>query len=793
MTRRATPLTFLALGVLALAACHQETPPLAMAETNTVGTTVPADDASDGDDASAGDDEDEARDLWFAGGPGREAILARERRDHARAVELLDEVLADEHASARERCGAELLRGLEAVRVDDHAGAATHFHAARQCPALTKLEPRLRLLEAQALLDAHDAEAALGLVAKLEPSAEAGIPVELYLIRADAEARTDAREAAIGDYERFLAEADDRKRHEARHKLAKLLLDGDADDQRKAAEQLERIVTEVPLSDYGDEAKAELAKLEKAKIISRTKAEKKRLRRLEALAEIERELGQRDYDDAIAAADKVLAQRSKLGLDGGDRCRVLYWKGSAIFKQRKRSAAQPVFDEASEQCVKAGDVTHEVKSRYQAARGVYAAGKYSAAAGRFEQLAQDRADHSYADDCLIKAGESWESAGKPAEARADYELALTKHPSGDMYGEALRRLLVQAFAESRPEDALALTEAEIAKAKVRGDELAKLHYFRGKALDRLARGDEAEDAWLDAVAVRPLGYPALQACSRLRERGDEVLARALAAIEAASEATPPKLELPATPMTERAAVWASLGLGEQALGELEAAEVNGWQAVAILNRAGLYNEAQRKLANLGSGWRESGPGGPWRTPWELAHPAPFRGLVSPGETTHGVPELLTYAIMQSESRFNPGATSWAGARGLIQLMPGTAEDVARKAGLDIEPSQLYDPATNLDIGQRYLAGLTARWGNVDGAAALAVPSYNAGPGRTDDWLDERGAWDLDLFIEAIPFDETRRYTQSVLGRWATYRWLYGDGDGAARMPYIPLQIPPRAQ
>jgi soluble lytic murein transglycosylase len=178
--------------------------------------------------------------------------------------------------------------------------------------------------------------------------------------------------------------------------------------------------------------------------------------------------------------------------------------------------------------------------------------------------------------------------------------------------------------------------------------------------------------------------------------------------------------------------------------------------------------------------------------WELAHPIPFRSLVDPGERTHGVPELLTYAIMQTESRFDPGATSWAGARGLIQLMPATAETVAQRAGKKVDPTQLYDPATNLDLGQRYLAGLTARWGNVDGSPALAIPSYNAGPGRTDDWLKLRGSWDLDLFVEAIPFDETRHYTQSVLGRWAAYCWLYGSGDAVDRMPYIPLQIPAKA-
>jgi soluble lytic murein transglycosylase len=58
------------------------------------------------------------------------------------------------------------------------------------------------------------------------------------------------------------------------------------------------------------------------------------------------------------------------------------------------------------------------------------------------------------------------------------------------------------------------------------------------------------------------------------------------------------------------------------------------------------------------------------------------------------------------------------------------------------------------------------------------------------WLDERRAWDLDVFIEGIPYDETRKYTQSVLGRWLAYRVLYGEGDDPlARVPYLDLKLP----
>ncbi|PRQ04119.1 Soluble lytic murein transglycosylase precursor [Enhygromyxa salina] len=779
---------------IGLVGCHQETPPLlSTAETNTVGTNeVPIDEA----EAEADEVEPGARTLWFADGPGHDAILARERRDHASAVASLDELLADPELSNSDRGAAELLRAFEDLRVDRWPEAAQRLARARATEALAPIEPYLRMLEAQARLDASESEAALELIDELgsdfAAGRAAGVPARVLLIKADAQARTQDRAGAIASYEAFTTHAKGSELHEARRKLAVLLLAGDDDDKRAAAKLFERLVVEVPLSDYGEEAAAELDKLEKAKLITRTKAERKRLDRLAAKAEIDRHLDRRSYGAAITAADAFIKRAKQLGADEGDRCEVLYAKGSAIFKQRKRPAAQPVFDLAAKHCKAAGDKTLTVKTRYQAARGLYAGGKHAQAAKRFETLANDHADHSYADDCYIKAGESWESAGEPGKARAAYERALAKHPNGDMYGEALRRLLVQGFAEGRIQDALDLIDRSIAGGKIHGDELAKLHYFRGKALDHLGDADEAEAAYTRAIETRPLSYPALQALSRLRERDEDAAARGFALISTGTNEAVPELELPATDTARRVKIWASLGLGDQASEELDAAGIDGWPAVATLAQAGLYSEAQRTLAGLGSSWRRGGPAGDRRALWELAHPVPFRGLVDPGEQGHGVPRMLTYAIMQSESRFNPGATSWAGARGLIQLMPATADNVAQRAGLKLDPSQLYDPAVNLDIGQRYLAGLTARWGNVDGAPALAVPSYNAGPGRTDEWLQQRGSWDLDLFVEAIPFDETRRYTQSVLGRWAAYSWLYGDGDDADRMPYIPLRIPARA-
>ena len=614
----------LGLGLgLGLLGCHTDAPPpLAMAETSSIGSDEAPPESALADAPAPEDAAEGTRALWFAAGPGREAILARERRDHDGAVALLDALLATPELPAAERAGAELLRALEHLRREQWPEAADRLAAARSAEVLAPLAPQLRVLEAQARLDAGDSAAARDLVADLSPDRETGVPARVLLIRADAQARTMDREAAIASYRGFLRAGEGRELLEARRKLASLLLEGSAEQRREAGEQFEQLALEVPLSDYGVEAQAALGELERDGVVVRDRQQRRRYQRELALAEAQAHLDRRSYAAAARSADAFMKRGKALGADAAARCRALYIKGSAIFKQRKRAAAQPVFDVASRHCEQASDRGREVKTRYQAARGLYAGGKHEQAAKRFESLARDHADHSYADDAWIKAGESWESAGKADAARTAYEAALKVR--GDMADEARRRLLVQAFAAGERERAVQIIDAALAAGDSHGDALAKLHYFRARALEDDA---EIEAAYLRAIETRPLSYPALQALSRLRERGEASFARGLDLLERSAEAELPTLELPSTAAAKRVALWARLGLGEQARDELAAARIVGWPAVAALAQAGLHSEAQRSLAKLGSSWRRDPPAGERRQLWERESLRPRRHLM----------------------------------------------------------------------------------------------------------------------------------------------------------------------
>jgi soluble lytic murein transglycosylase len=143
---------------------------------------------------------------------------------------------------------------------------------------------------------------------------------------------------------------------------------------------------------------------------------------------------------------------------------------------------------------------------------------------------------------------------------------------------------------------------------------------------------------------------------------------------------------------------------------------------------------------------------------------------------------MIHAITRQESRFDRTAVSSANARGLMQLMPGTARETAAKVGVGYDFERLTeDESYNVLLGSTYFRGLLDRWG---GNHMLAVASYNAGPGNVNKWIRANGDprdpnVDVVDWIEAIPFTETRVYVWRVLENAVVYDLLH---PGEARMP-----------
>ena len=135
------------------------------------------------------------------------------------------------------------------------------------------------------------------------------------------------------------------------------------------------------------------------------------------------------------------------------------------------------------------------------------------------------------------------------------------------------------------------------------------------------------------------------------------------------------------------------------------------------------------------------------------------------KTNVEVPLLM--AVARQESAMEAQARSSADARGLMQLLPSTARIVARRARQRVpQATDLYDPGTNIALGSYHLAWLIERF---EGQTPLAIAAYNAGEHRVDRWLKEAQGLPMDVWIERIPFRETRNYVKNVLA----FRHVYG--------------------
>ena len=350
------------------------------------------------------------------------------------------------------------------------------------------------------------------------------------------------------------------------------------------------------------------------------------------------------------------------------------------------------------------------------------------------------------------------------EAERAYALAArSAQRSGSAYPLAHWTAGLSAWSLGRYEAAAAHFEAAAESGLLSGWNLSSAAYWAARARLRLRQPEEMS-RWLTIAAAYPrtfYGLLARQALGiptsftfethALREEHVETL-----------EAT-----------AGGARALALLQLGKADLAEQELLGLAGWgeprisdALLALTSEAGLPGLSLRLASHLSQGGR-FGAG---------ALDAAFYPL-PPWQPTGGysVDRALIYAFVRQESAFDPEAKSYAGARGLMQLMPATASYVAgdsslrRSGGRD----RLFDPAFNLALGQRYLAELLS-YSSVGGDLFRLAAAYNGGPGNLEKWDEQVSAGDDPLlFIEKLPSLETRLFIERVLANLWIYRARLG--------------------
>jgi soluble lytic murein transglycosylase len=153
----------------------------------------------------------------------------------------------------------------------------------------------------------------------------------------------------------------------------------------------------------------------------------------------------------------------------------------------------------------------------------------------------------------------------------------------------------------------------------------------------------------------------------------------------------------------------------------------------------------------------------------LFYPYPYQQIVEKYASLNGVDPCLVISVIREESRFKAKSISPKGAVGLMQIMPGTAEEISAWLGENYEDIDLTRPEDNIRYGCWYLAALSKEY---SGNTVLTLAAYNAGIGRVNGWLGSVSG-DLNSFlIEDIPFKETREYVQKVFASYQKYKKLY---------------------
>jgi len=678
------------------------------------------------------------------------------------------------------------------ARLHEQAGEFAPALAAyaRVSQGASALVSYARVGEARALLAlgrAKESAARGALVSDSEPVARLKWPVLAEAARLQGD-----RDAAIQAYEHVvLALPAGSERAESEQRLATALLDaaspagGDPAVRILEALSLSRRVQNEPnvqrvalQNAQALEARALGLLPEPLRAQHRDRDPAEQLERVRALSDARR------FADAAQAAEQTLTALPEAERASTLGCEVRFLSGKALAATRAYTRAGEVFEALLNQCQ---DPDLRARAQFMAGKAAASDGQHTLAVKRFAALEQDSPKNSLADDARLYGALSYLELGVEARFTELLSALPDDYPDGDMVPEgsfrlALRRMDKQDFqgAARVLERVLGNKFSVTARA---ADFAGRERYFHARALAATGEAERALAEYESLIRDLPLSYYMLSAYSALHtvdaERALRVLASALGAVPSGPVVVTNRAEFSGPGFT-RALELFGVGDLENGARELDALGLADSSRPEILwGLSKLYAEAgavklshaagRRALSAAPSTW----PAGAWVDAWKLAYPAPFQQIVQREAKRTGQSPALIYAIMREESAFDPDAESLADAYGLMQLIVPTAKSIARPLGLPADRVSLKRPSVNIALGTGELARLAQAFPE---NTLLAIPAYNAGPGNPKRWLRERPNADFDLWVELIPYVETRRYVKRVLSSRAAYAFLYQRED-----------------
>ena len=664
---------------------------------------------------------------------------------------------------SRERFAA----GLAAHKAGDWAVAAREF--ADPAWAGTPLEDYALLFQAESQLRQGDAIAARALAAQAtDRTPESGL-TPLALVRAAGVLREAGDPAgAVTVLQRVLARlADAPDAARARYALGEALLA--AGDQKESARVFQALWLQAPAA-FGDATERQLKGLADAGVTPTPPSAGERAARAERLlasglierARLESEalVAEKPEVEPLERALRVLMNASRrLGRDD-----------AALAAANDGLAAAPPDR-------RAGWLLEVGRLRQRRDR--------EAALATLDRLVRDYPKSNDAPDALLLKADVLEAAARPAEAEKTYVKLATDYPDEEEGASALWRLGWIAWFRGNPVEATARWSR--LQAVRSGQPLREAAtYWVGRAWERRGDRDQAARQFAQLVKDSPRTYYGLLAAKRAP--ATPVAGRGAAGGEPSGSGKPAgtaPFPFPADPREglqgdlrfDRAIALREVGLrdfADEELDELTRRSVGEPRRLYALSAAYVaderYHMALRILRRSFQGSARSAGPSP-REFWEMFYPLGWRDALTAAAGRASIDPFLVAAVVREESSFHPQARSRVGARGLMQLMPDTGRAVAQARQIPFPDVEVLDqPVTNLEIGTIFFGGLLREFGD----ARLAAAAYNAGPTRVREWWANRKTDDLEVWVEQIPYNETRAFVKRVMLSWQEYQRVYGE-------------------
>ena len=475
------------------------------------------------------------------------------------------------------------------------------------------------------------------------------------------------------------------------------------------------------------------------------------LRMAAALEEVE------DTGPALGAYDRAARLAAGAGTSLPDSSRLARTRLSATVTARHQEALEEFRSiGASTRDPAVGSRNLELWARLRARQG-----RSGDAQTLRSRLLEEYPSSAEAAEVLWERARQAEERGDADGALALYERLATAAPEHARSGQARMRSGQILLGRGRTEEAARAYEAYL-EAFPEGRRWEEASYWAASA--RLALGQEAaaQRALARLRREEPVSYYAVMAAALVGEP------YGLSVPESAAPARPTWLEQGLAGLDLLLAAGLTAGVEAE---EVRLAARARPEAGALLALAEALVQRGRMVTGITLGWEVRETGAPFdRRLLGVLFPLPYPEMIERQAAESRLDPILVAALIRQESAFEPAIRSPAGAVGLMQVMPTTGRELARRLGPSgFREGHLEVPEVNLHLGAAFYADMSRRYGD---DLPLVLAAYNAGPARANRWRRYPEASSAARFTERIPFDETRTYVKNVVRNLAVYRALY---------------------